>query len=123
MSALVIGLDPHKASNTIAVLDAEETLVARRRFENTADGLVAMLEAVSGWSDRIWAVEGANGIGRSVAQRLVAAGEMVVDVPAKLATRVRVFDWSWHEDRRHRCGGDRPGGVAFPSAVDGPARR
>jgi transposase len=91
MSALVIGLDPHKASNTIAVLDAEETLVARRRFENTADGLVAMLEAVSGWSDRIWAVEGANGIGRSVAQRLVAAGEMVVDVPAKLATRVRVY--------------------------------
>ena len=78
MPALVIGLDPHKASNTIAVLDAEETLVARRRFENTADGLVAMLEAVSGWSDRIWAVEGANGIGRSVAQRLVAAGEMVV---------------------------------------------
>jgi hypothetical protein len=41
MPALVIGLDPHKASNTIAVLDAEETLVARRRFENTADGLVA----------------------------------------------------------------------------------
>lgn len=51
--------------------------MARRRFENTADGLVAMLEAVSGWSDRIWAVEGANGIGRSVAQRLVDAGEMV----------------------------------------------
>ena len=47
MSALVIGLDPHKASNTIAVLDAEETLVARRRFENTADGLVAMLDAAS----------------------------------------------------------------------------
>jgi len=91
MPALVIGLDPHKASNTIAVLDAEETLVARRRFENTADGLVAMLDAVSGWSERIWAVEGENGIGRSVAQRLVAAGEMVVDVPAKLATRVRVY--------------------------------
>ena len=67
MPTLVIGLDPHKASNTIAVLDAEETLVARRRFENTADGLVAMLDAVSGWSERIWAVEGANGIGRSVA--------------------------------------------------------
>ena len=91
MSAVVVGLDPHKASNTIAVLDSEERLLARRRFENTAGGLVAMLEAVSGWSDRVWAVEGANGIGRSVAQRLVAAGERVVDVPAKLATRVRVY--------------------------------
>jgi len=47
MPALVIGLDPHKASNTIAVLDAEETLVARRRFENTADGLVAMSDPAS----------------------------------------------------------------------------
>jgi transposase len=37
----------------------------------------------------VW-VEGANGIGRSVAQRLVAFGETVVDVPAKLSTRVRV---------------------------------
>ncbi len=36
-------------------------------------------------------MEGANGIGRQVAQRLVAAGELVVDVPAKLATRVRVY--------------------------------
>ena len=32
MSALVIGLDPHKASNTIAVLDADEMVQVRRRF-------------------------------------------------------------------------------------------
>jgi transposase len=37
-------------------------------------------------------VEGCNGIGRHVAQRLVADGEKVLDVPAKLAARVRVFD-------------------------------
>ncbi len=41
-------------------------------------------------SDR--AVEGANGVGRPLAQRLLAAGEDVVDVPAKLAARVRLFD-------------------------------
>ena len=40
----------------------------------------------------MWAVEGANGAGRSVAQRLLANGERVVDVPAKLAARVRLFD-------------------------------
>jgi hypothetical protein len=36
--------------------------------------------------------KGCNGIGRHVAQRLVADGETVVDVPAKLAARARVFD-------------------------------
>jgi transposase len=91
MNEMIIGLDPHKASNTIAVLGRDETLSVRRRFDNTVEGLVAMLAAVAGFTDRVWAVEGANGIGRSVAQRLVAAGETVVDVPAKLATRVRVY--------------------------------
>jgi transposase len=37
-------------------------------------------------------VEGAGGAGRPLAQRLVADGERVIDVPAKLAARVRVFD-------------------------------
>ena len=37
-------------------------------------------------------MEGANGIGRPVAQRLLADGERVLDVPAKLAARARVFD-------------------------------
>jgi transposase len=37
-------------------------------------------------------VEGANGIGRPLAQRLITAGERVLDVPAKLAARARVFD-------------------------------
>ncbi|MFC5001287.1 IS110 family transposase [Dactylosporangium cerinum] len=37
-------------------------------------------------------MEGCAGIGRHVAQRLVADGETVIDVPAKLSARVRVFD-------------------------------
>ncbi|HEY3033217.1 MAG TPA: IS110 family transposase, partial [Streptosporangiaceae bacterium] len=43
------------------------------------------------WPERVWAVEGANGIGRPLAQRLLASGERVLDVPAKLAARARVF--------------------------------
>ena len=35
---------------------------------------------------------GANGIGRPLTQRLLASGEQVLDVPAKLAARARVFD-------------------------------
>jgi transposase len=44
------------------------------------------------WPQHRWAVEGAHGVGRPLAQRLLADRETVVDVPAKLAARVRVFD-------------------------------
>ena len=44
------------------------------------------------WPERVWAVEGANGVGRPLAQRLLEAGERVVDVPAKLAARARLLD-------------------------------
>ena len=44
-----------------------------------------------GRPDRCWAVEGAHGIGRAVAQRLVGDGEQVLDVSATLAARVRVL--------------------------------
>jgi transposase len=36
-------------------------------------------------------VEGAGGIGRPLAQKLLAAGERVVDVPPTLSSRVRVL--------------------------------
>jgi transposase len=88
---VIIGMDPHKASNTIAVLDSAENLLTRRRFENSDGGFGEMLAAVAEYRERVWAVEGANGVGRSIAQRLVAFDERVYDVPAKLATRVRVY--------------------------------
>ena len=44
------------------------------------------------WPDREWAVEGGLGVGRPLAQRLLEAGERVVDVPAKLAARARLLD-------------------------------
>jgi transposase len=44
-----------------------------------------------GSSQRVWAIEGCNGVGRHIAHRLVASGETVKDVPAKLSAQVRVF--------------------------------
>jgi transposase len=41
--------------------------------------------------ERIRAIEGCAGIGRHIAQRLIADGETVIDVPAKLSARARVF--------------------------------
>jgi transposase len=91
LNEVVIGLDPHKVSNTIVVLERDETLLTRRRFVHDDEGFVAMFVAVAGFPKRVWAVEGANGMGRNISQRLVAAGETVIDVPAKLSTRVRVY--------------------------------
>ncbi|MCO1593705.1 IS110 family transposase [Micromonospora sp. RHAY321] len=55
-------------------------------------GYQTMLKLGRQHKDRIWAVEGCKGIGKHIAQRLVADGETVVDVPAKLSARARVFD-------------------------------
>jgi transposase len=43
------------------------------------------------WPVRRFAVEGAFGLGRPIAQQLAAAGEQVLDVPATLAARTRLL--------------------------------
>ena len=92
MAKVFIGVDPHKLSATIEVLDNHERVLATGRFGTDKAGYVAMRKTVAGWSDREWAVEGSNGAGRPLAQRLLADGERVVDVPAKLSARARLLD-------------------------------
>jgi transposase len=89
---VIIGVDPHKLSATIEVVDVREKLLGSGRFSTDQAGYAAMRRYAKTWPDRVWAVEGANGAGRPLAQRLLEAGEHVVDVPAKLAARVRLFD-------------------------------
>jgi transposase len=50
-----------------------------------------LLAFASDWPERVWAVEGAAGVGRLLAQQLVARGERVLDVPPSLSTRVRML--------------------------------
>jgi hypothetical protein len=83
-------MDPHKRSAT--VINGREKILAQGRFGTDRDGYRTMLKLGRQHKDRIWAVEGCNGIGRHIAQRLVADGETAVDVPAKLSARARVFD-------------------------------
>jgi transposase len=88
---VMIGVDPHKASHTAAALDEHGRLLGQQRIPATLDGYRLLCQWAGRWPHRCWAVEGAHGIGRALAQRLVSDGEQVVDVPAKLATRVRVL--------------------------------
>ena len=89
---VLIGVDPHKASHTAVAIDGEERPVAQLRV--AADR--SQLQRLLAWAeplgdDRMWAEESAGGLGRLLAQQLVAAGETVVDVPATLAARVRLL--------------------------------
>src|SRR3954454_24255703 len=89
---VIIGVDPHKLSATIEVVDQHEELLGSGRFTTDRAGYAAMRRHVKAWPERVWAFEGSNGAGRPLAQRLLEDGEHVVDVPAKLAARVRLFD-------------------------------
>jgi hypothetical protein len=88
---VVIGMDPHKRSATIEVMTGEEAIEGGGRFGTDRDGYAAMLRYGRQWPDRVWAIEGCAGIGKHIANRLLADGEQVVDVPPKLSARARVF--------------------------------
>jgi transposase len=88
---VTIGVDPHKLSHTAAALDEHGQLLSRQRIPASSEGYRALRAWAECWPQRCWAVEGAHGVGRALAQHLVADGERVVDVPAKLAARVRVL--------------------------------
>lgn len=91
MTQVVIGMDPHKRSATIEVVDERERVLAAGRFGTDREGYRQLLAAGRQYPERLWAVEGCQGVGRHLAQRLVADGEPVVDVPSKLSARARVF--------------------------------
>jgi transposase len=84
-------MDPHKRSATIEVMAGDESVLGGGRYATDACGHRAMLAEARRWPERTWAVEGCQGIGRHIANRLLAAGEQVVDVPPKLSARTRVF--------------------------------
>jgi transposase len=89
--AVVIGMDPHKRSATIEVMGADEAVLGGGRYGTDVAGYRAMLAFVKKFPQRSWAIEGCAGIGKHIAQRLIADGEQVVDVPPKLSARMRVF--------------------------------
>jgi transposase len=82
-----------------------------------------LLAWAAGWPERTWAVEGATGLGSLLAQQLLAAGEVVLDVQPKVAARVRLLasgNTSKNDPNDARSGrghraalpGPAPGGVA-----------
>jgi transposase len=88
---VMIGVDPHKASHTTTMLDRGERELRGIKVRAGARQVSELLEWADGVRPRTWAVESAGGMGYLLAQQLVAAGETVLNVPATLASRVRVL--------------------------------
>src|SRR5438552_9316071 len=91
MAVVMIGVDPHKASHTAVAIGAAEEPLGQVRVRASAVQVERLLGWAQAWPERAWAVEGAGGTGHLLAQQLLSAGERVLDVPPKLAARVRLL--------------------------------
>jgi hypothetical protein len=91
MVAVMIGIDPHQASHTAVAIGPAEVPLGQLRIRACAAQAERLLAWAQAWPQRIWAVEGAGGVGHLLARQLAAAGERVLDVPPKLAARVRLL--------------------------------
>jgi len=91
MAAVMIGVDPHKASHTAVAISVAEEPLGELRVRACAAQAERLLAWAAAWPQRIWAVEGAGGLGHLLDWQLLAAGERVLDVPPKLGARVRLL--------------------------------
>jgi transposase len=87
---VIIGVDPHKRMHVASVVEpATNRRVAALEIEASLAGDRRLLTWAGGFGERRWAVENARGLGRHLAQWLVARGEVVDDVPSTATARVR----------------------------------
>jgi transposase len=88
---VIIGIDPHKASHTAVAIGCDERQLAEIKVRATCRQTAQLLAWAERLGERTWAVESAGGLCYLLSQQLVGAGEWVLDVPATLASRVRVL--------------------------------
>ena len=88
---ITIGIDPHKSSHTAVALDPSGRILGELRVPASRATPERFLRWAKDWPERIWALEGAAGLGHLLAQQLVAREETVLDVPATLAARARLL--------------------------------
>jgi len=89
--SIIIGIDPHKATHTAVAIGCDEGELGMVTVRATRHQTEQLLSWAAPFRKRTWAIESAGGLGYLLAQQLVDAGEHVLDVPATLASRVRVL--------------------------------
>lgn len=91
LGEVVIAVDPHKASWTAVAVDSRLQPLDALRVSVSKVGYRQLRRFAARWPDARWAIEGATGLGAPLTSRLGADGIAVLDVPAKLARRVRLL--------------------------------
>jgi transposase len=87
---VIIGVDPHKRTHTASAMHLDTSRVlATMQIDASLNGYRRLLKWAAGFDQRRWAVENARGLGRHLAQWLLARGEVVEDVPSTATARVR----------------------------------
>lgn len=87
---VIIGIDPHKCTHTASAVEpGTNKVLATMQIVASPAGYRQVLRWGAGFDERRWAVENARGLGRHLAQWLVARGEVVDDVPSTATARVR----------------------------------
>ena len=88
---VMIGVDPHKASHTAVAIDESEQALGELTIRASTTQVQRLLDWAEPYAECTWAIEGAGGLGYLLAQQLLSAGERVVDIQPKLASRVRLL--------------------------------
>lgn len=88
---ITIGIDPHKRTYTAVAVDERRRKVGELELAASPTMTRTLTEWASAWPTRTWAIEGSDGLGRLLAQQLVANKQTVVDVPPTLAARARLL--------------------------------
>ncbi len=87
---VVLGVDAHKRTHTIVVIDERGRRIADRTINaTTADHLALMTWAQAHGEERLWAVEDCRHLSRRLERDLLAAGERIVRVPTKMMAAAR----------------------------------
>lgn len=89
---IMIMIDPHQSSLTAVAVDSTGESVATIMVAVIATTVCQLQDWAARCAQRRWAVEGAESLGRGVAQGLAAAGKQVMNVPAPLAARARLLN-------------------------------
>jgi transposase len=93
---VIIGIDPHKRTHTASALDPDShRVVASLQVQASLAGYRQLQRWAARFASRRWAVENARGLGRHLAQWLIARGEQVHDVPCTATARVRELSRGW----------------------------
>lgn len=116
---VAIGVDSHKSTLAVAVLDELGRVIGTEEFSNDGPGHGALLEWIKVHDvERVIGIEGTGNFGAAVARRLIEANEDAREVPAFLphrerkrnppagnrtsVTRLQSPEWSHEESRSPR---------------------